>query len=62
MRPANILRPIKLTTTLPEDVWLRLTAYLHSDLEGRVPVGAYQKFIIERINEFFARRENRAEP
>jgi hypothetical protein len=51
-----ILRPIKLTTTLPEDVYAKLKLYLYSDIEGRVPKGAIQRFLIARINEFFTRQ------
>ena len=57
MRPPNILRPIRLHTTLPEDLWLKLTTYLYSESEGRVPVGAYQQFICDRIREYFTRKE-----
>ncbi len=57
-RPPNILRPIKLTTTLPEDIHAKLTLYLYSEAEGRVPAGAYQRFLVDRITEFFSRREN----
>jgi len=52
-RPQNILRPVKLTTTLPEDVHSKLTLYLYSEVEGMVPRGAYQSFICDRIREFF---------
>lgn len=55
-RPQNILRPIKLTTTLPEDVWTQLTSHLFSEVEGRVPQGAYQTFICDRVREFFSYR------
>ena len=53
MRQPDIIRPIKLTTTLPEDVRARLDLHLFSTLENRVPKGAYQQFFIERIREFF---------
>ncbi len=53
-RPQNILRPIKLTTTLPEDVHGPLTLHLFSEVEGRVPQGAYQSFLVDRIREFFS--------
>jgi len=55
-RPPLILRPVKLTTHLPEDIRAKLDLYLYSPSEGRVPKGAYQKFITERILEFFANR------
>lgn len=52
-RPPSIIRSVKLTTMLPEDIWSRLTLHLYSELEGRVPVGAYQRFLVERIREYF---------
>jgi hypothetical protein len=58
MRPPNITRPVKLTTTLPEDIRAKLDLFLYSELEGRVPKGAYQAFFLERIREFFARMES----
>lgn len=56
-RPPSILRPVRLHTTIPEDLHGKLTLYLFSPAEGRVPKGAYQKFLCDRIIEFFANRE-----
>ena len=53
MRKPNIQRPVSLHTTLPEDLWTRLTLHLYSEVEGKVPKGAYQSFIIDRIREYF---------
>jgi hypothetical protein len=53
MRHPDIIRPIKLTTTLPEDVKAKLDLHLFSEVAGRVPIGAYQKFFLERIKDFF---------
>lgn len=53
-RPPNIQRPIKLTTTIPEDLRVQLDLHLFSEVEGRVPQGAYQTFLCDRIREFFA--------
>lgn len=52
-RPKPI-RPSHLHVMIPEDLRARLDLYLWSNLEGRVPKGAYQKFISERIIEFFS--------
>jgi len=57
-RKPNTVRPVSLKTSIPEDLYTKLTLHLFSDLEGRVPMGAYQKFICERIREFFARPQN----
>jgi hypothetical protein len=55
-RHADIIRPVKLTTTLPEDVRTKLDLFLFSDLEGRIPKGAYQTFLVDRIRDFFDSR------
>lgn len=60
-RQPNIIRPIHFHTTLPEDVWLKMTAYLYSEVEGRVPKGAYNKFLSELINDFFKQAKERAD-
>lgn len=53
MKRPKIIRPTKLTMALPEDVRAKLDLHLFSQVEGRVPMGAYQRFFIERIKEFF---------
>ena len=57
-RPQNILRPVKLTTYLPEDIRAQLDIHLFSTVEGRVPHGAYSKFLAERVREFFEPRSD----
>ena len=52
-RNPNIIRPIKTTINLPEDIRTKLDVLLFSPVEGRVPHGAYSKFFVERINEYF---------
>lgn len=54
-KPANVIRPRKLTIHLPEDQATRLDLYLWSESQQRVPHGAYQAFFIDRIKEFFDR-------
>jgi hypothetical protein len=54
-RQQHIIRPRKLTIHLPEDIAMRLELYLTSVREGKVPQGAYQRFFVDRINEFFAK-------
>lgn len=53
MKPPKIIRPTKLTLALPEDVRAKLDLHLFSTVEGRVPFGSYQRFFVERIQEFF---------
>lgn len=52
----NTDRPRTLNTTLPESLLGRLELFLFSEIEGRVPHGAYAGFLTERIREFFSNR------
>lgn len=52
-RPAQAIPGKRLNTVLPPEVATRLELYLFSELEGRVPHGAYQEFLGARIREFF---------
>lgn len=56
MKTPKIIRPSKLTIHLPEDIRARLDLHLYSEVEGRIPFGAYQRFLSERINEYFAEK------
>lgn len=60
-RRPNIDPPVKLTLHLPQSVHTRLSLYLYSELEGRVPYGAFNKFFTERTNEFFEKEQHGAE-
>lgn len=61
-RPANIVRPIKLTLSIPEDIRAWLEVHLWSPAEGRVPHGAYTKLIQELLAEYKRSRENTHAP
>ncbi len=52
-RPLAIDRPARLSLKLPESVLGRLSVHLYSEVEGRVPVGRWQAFFMERITEYF---------
>ena len=52
-RRKNPTPSIQLNVALPKPIWLKLTFHLYSDLEGRVPFGAYQRFITELLQERF---------
>ena len=56
-RRPNLIPSVVLNLALPQPEHTRLTLHLFSDLEGRVPLGAYQRFFSDRINEFFAHRQ-----
>jgi hypothetical protein len=51
-RHQSIKRPTKLTLMLPEDIRQRLDKHLFDPSLGRIPVGAYQSFFVQRINEY----------
>lgn len=57
-RKPNIDPPRKLNITLPESVHARLSLFLYSEIEGRVPHGAYNRFFTERVNEFFEKEQH----
>ena len=61
-RHPSIIRPTKLHLGLPEDVRTRLDLFLFSELEGCVPRGAYQRFVIDRVHEFFNNKNLSLEP
>ena len=52
-RKPNLIPSVQLNVALPLDVHTRLSAHLYSPLEGRVPLGAYQRFLTELLRERF---------
>ena len=56
-RKPEIDRPTHLHLSLPTTLRARLDVHLFSELEKRVPKGAYQGFFIERTREFFEHRQ-----
>lgn len=46
----------ELHTTLPARLAARVELLLFSEAEGRVPRGAWQKFLVERLTEYFHHR------
>jgi|SRR3990172_4668114 len=52
-RRHSVIRPTSLHVFLPEDIRAKLDLYLFSEVEGRVPVGGYGKFIAGLIKDFF---------
>lgn len=57
-RRPSVMRPVALNTRIPEDLYAQLAAYLYSPAEGRIPKGAFQAFICDRIREFFKEQTN----
>lgn len=56
-RRPNTIPSVMLTTALPMNLHAKLTAHLYSELEQRVPFGAYQKFFCEKIQQHFGEKE-----
>ncbi len=53
-RPKNVRRTIEKNICLPEDIVARVDLELFSELEGKVPFGAWQRFIVMLITRHFA--------
>ena len=58
MRRPNIIRPVKVHTALPEDLWAKIQFHLHSPVEGRVPKGAFQALMIRLLTDYLNLKEN----
>jgi hypothetical protein len=50
----------KIHISLPEDLRRRLELDLWSDLEGRVPKGAYKRFFTTLLGDYYARKDSLA--
>ena len=53
-KPRRLDRPVFLNISLPESVKGRLDLHLWSEVDSRVPHGAYSRWTVERVEEFFA--------
>ncbi len=60
-RTRAIERTVKLTISLDEGLYAKLALHLWSEVEGRVPVGAWKAFFEARMREFFERLERKEE-
>lgn len=61
-RRPNLIPPVQLNVALPLDVHTQLTAHLYSELEGRVPHGAYSRFLVDLIKTHFSGKELELSP
>lgn len=52
-RPKNLVKTVFLNVGLPEDIHTQMTLHLWSDMEQRVPHGAFQAFLSSLIREYF---------
>lgn len=53
-KPPNIIPSQQLNVALPLPLYTQLSAHLYSDLEGRVPHGAYSRFFIDLLRGYFS--------
>lgn len=56
-RPKKAVKPVEKSLSLPQDVADRIELMLWSDLEGKVPHGAFSKFLEQAVREWFSNRE-----
>lgn len=54
--PKNAIPSVYLRVGLPEDIHTKMTLYLYSEFEQRVPQGSYQNFLSNLIRGFFNHR------
>ena len=59
-RPRKVVRSVQKNLALPEDLVARVELMLYSELEGRVPVGAWQGYVSELIRQDLSRRGQEA--
>ena len=52
-RPKKVIASIKKNLCLPENLVTRVELELYSELEGKVPFGAWQEFISSLIVKYF---------
>jgi len=55
-RPRKAIRSVEKNISLPEDLVARVNLELYSDLEGKVPFGAWQRYIEGLIRADLERR------
>jgi hypothetical protein len=55
-RPCKTDRPVEKNISLPTSTVARVELELFSELEGKVPFGAWQKFLVGLIDGHFARK------
>lgn len=58
-RPRKAVRPVEKNISLPEDIVARVDLELYSEVDGKVPFGAWQRFVEGLIRKELARRDQR---
>jgi hypothetical protein len=57
-RPKRTIRTVVLKAALSEDLAARVQLHLFSEVEGKIPLGAYQLFFTELVSRFFEVQDN----
>ena len=57
-RPRKTDRPIEKNISLPQSIVVRVELELFSALEGKVPFGAWQRYIVSLVEADLRRKEN----
>ncbi len=60
-KPPKVIRPVLKNISLPEDLVARVELELYSELEGRVPHGAWARLVERLLREHLDRRHTAAE-
>ena len=55
-RPRKTDRPIEKNISLPQSIVVRVELELFSELEGKVPFGAWQKYIVRLVEADLAKK------
>lgn len=50
-RPLKTVRPVEKRISLPEDLVAQVNLKLWSELEGKVPFGAWQEYLVRLIQK-----------
>lgn len=56
-RPKKTDRPVEKNISLPLSVVVKVELELFSELEGKVPFGAWQRYIVRLVEADLAKRE-----
>lgn len=54
-KPAKVIRPVEKKISIPEDVVAQIDLELYSELESRVPHGAWSTLITKLLREHLAK-------
>lgn len=59
-RKQNLIRPVRIGVHLPEDVVAKVELELYSEVEKRVPYGAWSGLLTGLVKEWLAKREGQS--